>query len=135
MPTISFSDKDIKMGKVVDPAWYRVRIDDVGEKPSADGGSTNYPMDATVICNGDTGSQEFAGVPIRWNFNSKAIGLARGFIEIVADSVVEAGKNYELAGAKNAVLDVYVDNKIYEGRMLNNVPHKYRKPKPDVNPV
>lgn len=135
MPTIDFSQRDVKMGTLVNPAWYRMLIEDVGEKPSKDGGSTNYIIDATIMCDGDTGSQEFAGVPIRWNFNSKAKGLAKGFIEIIGEMSVETGKLYELNAAKGSILDVYVDNKPYEGRIINNVPHKYRKPKPDVNPV
>ena len=81
MPVISFSEKDLLRGKIVEPAWYRVRIDNIGEAPSKDGGSTNYPVEGVILKNADNGSEDFKGVPIEWNFNSKAIGFAVGFLQ------------------------------------------------------
>ena len=80
MPYISFTDRDLLRGRVVDPAWYRMRIDNIGEAPSKDGNSTNYPVEATIVCNADNGNTEFASVPIDWNFNSKAIEIGRAHV-------------------------------------------------------
>src|SRR3970282_2644818 len=109
MPVISFSKKDMLRGKVVTPAWYRLKIDNVGEAPSADKNSTNYPVEATVIRNADNGSDEFAGVPIDWNFNSKAIGFAKGYLESLGVPV-EAQKRYELATSVGLEIEAFVEN-------------------------
>src|SRR5262245_44204620 len=102
MPTaISFSDRDMLRGKIVTPAWYRLRIDTIGEAPAKidpnnpKPPSTNYPVEAVILFNGDNGSTEFAGVPIEWNFNSKAIGFAVGFLKAFGVDV-EANKRYDL---------------------------------------
>lgn len=124
-PIIGFTDRDIMRGKILPPAWYRVRIDSVGEAPSRDGGSTNYPVEGTVIKNADDGSTEFAGVPLDWNFNSKAIGFAAGFLAALGVGV-EAGKRYDLANAATQEIEVFVENGEYQGRIKNQVNHKYR---------
>lgn len=128
MPIIEFSEKDLLRGKEVPPDWYRVHIDSVGEAPSKDGGSTNYPVEGTIQFNATNGDKQFNGVPLSWNFNSKAISFARGFIESLGTSP-EASKRYELANAAGKEIDVFVDNDIYQGRVVNRVNHKYRAPR------
>jgi hypothetical protein len=128
MPLVEFSNKDLKMGETVEPAWYLVRIDSVGEEPakvSEKGPSTNYPVDATIIKNADTGDEKYKDVPIRWNFNSKAMGFATGFLRAFGVEV-EAGRRFDLAAASGQLLEVFVGNKEYNGRIINNVDHKYR---------
>lgn len=126
MPIVEFSKRDLKMGTVVEPAWYVMKIIQVGEAPSKDGGSTNYPVEGEIIKNADTGSEDFAEVPINWNFNSKAMGFARGFLEALGVSL-EASKRYDLAAAAGEIIEVYVENGQYNGRTVNRVEHKYRK--------
>lgn len=125
MPIVTISERDLLRGKVVTPAWYRMRIEEVGEKPSADGGSTNYPVAGTIIRNADNGDTEFAGVPVDWNFNSKAIGFTVGFLSSFGVTV-EANKRFDLKAAENREIDVYVENGEWQGRMVNRVNHKYR---------
>ena len=125
MPVIQFSDRDLLRGKVVEPAWYVVHIDGVGEAPSKDGGSTNYPVEGTIIRNADNGDEEFKGVPLDWNFNSKAIGFAVGFLQSFGVEV-KSGARFDLANAAGKDLEVYVENDTYQGRMVNRVNHKYR---------
>jgi len=134
MPTIEYGQRDILRGKTVDPAWYRMRIDDVGEALSKDGKSTNYPVEGTILFNGDTGSTTFQGVPIDWNFNSKAIGFSIGFLAAFGVTA-EAGKRFELANAIGKELDVFVENDTWQGRVVNRVNHKYRAPKQEVSAV
>jgi len=126
MPVISFTEKDLLRGKIVEPAWYRVRIDNVGEAPSKDGGSTNYPVEGVILCNADNGSEEFKGVPIEWNFNSKAIGFAVGFLQAFGVDV-KAGARFDLNAAANKEVDVFIENDTWQGRMKNQVNHKYRQ--------
>jgi hypothetical protein len=127
-PIVGFDDKDFLRGKIVTPAWYRMKIEEITEKPSADGGSTNYPVEGTIIRNADDNSEDFAGVPIIWNFNSKARGFMIGFFAALGVEL-KPGMRVELNGAVGKELDVFVENKIYEGRQLNAVNHKYRQPK------
>lgn len=128
MPIIEFGERDLLRGKVVEPAWYRMHIDNIGEAPAKDGGSTNYPVEGTIIKNADTGSEEFKGVPIDWNFNSKAISFARGFLESFGVEV-KSKTRFELASAVGKELDVFVENGEWQGRMVNRVNHRYRTPR------
>lgn len=128
MPIITFSDRDLLRGKVLPPAWYRVRIESVTEKPSKDGGSTNYPVEGTVLLNADNGDKTYEGVPLDWNFNSKAIGFAVGFLTSLGHPP-QAGQRFDLASSAGKELDVFVENDTYNGNLVNRVNHKYRAPK------
>lgn len=125
MPIIEFSEKDLLRGKPVEPAWYIIHIDSVGEAPSKDGGSTNYPVEGTIVKNADNGDETFKGVPIDWNFNSKAISFARGFLESFG-LTIEPKTRIDLAKAAGRMLEVYVENDTWQGRIVNRVNHKYR---------
>lgn len=133
MPIVQFSKRDLLQGKTVNPAWYRCRVETVGENPSKDQGSTNYPVDVTVLFDGDTGSTEFTDVPVTFNFNSKAIGMAVPFLTALGVNV-EPEKRIDLKAAESMTLDIYIGNKQYEGRILNDV-KAYRAPKPEVHAV
>lgn len=128
MPAIAFTEKEILRGTVVEPAWYRMRIENVGEAPAKTGDSTNYPVEGTILRNADTGSEDYAGVPVSWNFNSKAISFAIGFLKAF-DVEVKPGVRFDLASAETKELDVYVENDIWQGRKVNRVNHKYRAPR------
>ena len=122
---ISFTERELLRGKVVPPAWYRMRIESIGEAPSKDQGSTNYPVEGIIEFDAATGDKEHAGVPIAWNFNSKALGFAVGFFESLGQKV-EPGVRLDLKGAEGKSLDVFVENGEWQGRILNRVNHKYR---------
>jgi len=133
MPIVEFSQRDLLRGTVVDPAWYRVfieEIDDTGEE-SKDKKSTNYKAEGTILFDGDTGDGKFRGVPITWNFNSKAMGFSRGLFEAVGLEL-KAGERYRLEACAGREVDIYIGNKPYQGRILNDINHQYRTPKPDV---
>lgn len=127
MPAIEFGEKDFLRGKVVTPGWYRMRIESIGEAPSKDAQSTNYPVEGVILHNANDGSTDFAGVPIDWNFNSKAIGFAIGFLQSFGVEVAP-GKRFELNAAVGKEIDVMVENGDYQGRIVNRVNHKYRAP-------
>lgn len=137
MAIVQFSDRDLKRGEVVTPAWYRVRIESVGEAPAKDqskGPSTNYPVEGTILFNGDNGDTQFSQVPLDWNFNSKAIGFAVGFLQAF-NVDVKAGQRFDLKSAEGREVDVFVENDTYQNRQVNRVNHKYRVPKPEVTAV
>ena len=124
MTMIEIGDKDFLRSKLVEPAWYHLHIEDVTEAISKDGGSTNWLMEATIVKNADNGSTEFTGVPVTWNFNSKAPGFAIGFFQALGENV-EPGR-YDLESAKGKDIEAYIKNDTYQGRMLNRVEHQYR---------
>jgi hypothetical protein len=125
MPIVSFSDKDLMRGRVVEPGWYLMQIESVREAPSKDGGSTNYPVEGTIIRNADSGDETFKGMVIEWNFNSKAIGFAAGFLQAFGVDV-KAGARFDLAQAAGKQVVVHVENGEWQGRIVNRVNHKYR---------
>lgn len=130
MPLIDFSDDDILRSKVVTPGWYRVKIESA-EPPaiSKAGDSTNYVMKGRILYNADDGSKEFANVPTPyWNFNSKAKGFMVGYFNAFGLDV-KGGTRVELNDTIGKELDVFISNKEYEGRMVNNLDHKYRAPR------
>ncbi len=135
---VSFSDRDLLRGKIVTPAWYRVRIESIGEAPAkqAEGKtpSTNYPVEGTILFDGDTGNTEYANVPIDWNFNSKAMGFAAGFLQAFGVEI-KAGVRYDLKSAEGRELDVFIENDTWNNRPKNQVNHKYRAPKAEVTAV
>lgn len=137
MPVVSFSNRDLMRGIILTPGWYRVKIDSIGEAPakaSEKGPSTNYPVEATVLFDGDSGNTQFAGVPLDWNFNSKAIGFAVGFLQAFGVEV-KAGTRFDLKSAEGREIDVFVENDTYQGRLTNRVNHKYRKVREEVKAV
>lgn len=137
MPVISFSTRDLMRGKIITPGWYRVKVDSVGEAPAKDSGkgpSTNYPVECTILFNGDNGSIEFAGVPIDYNFNSKALGFAVGFLQALGVDV-KAGTRFDLKAAEGMEIDIFIENDTYQNRLVNRVTHKYRVVHPEVTAI
>ena len=127
-PIITFNDRDILRGKVVTPSWYRCKIENIGEALSKDKNSTNYPVEATVLFNADNGDTEFAGVPLDWNFNSKAIGFATGFLAAFGVEV-KPGVRFDLSNSIGKEIDIMVENGEFDNRIVNRVNHKYRVPR------
>lgn len=137
MPIIEFSDNDILRTKIVTPDWYRVRVNSVGTKPSTSQNpdtTTIWPIEGTILYNANTGSKEFAGVPTPagWNFNDnpRARGFMVGFFEALGVEV-KSGVRLELKNSEGKELDVFIENDIFEGRTINRINHKYRKPRND----
>jgi len=129
MPIIDFSEDDVNRGRIITPAWYRVRIDTVREAPSKAGDSTNWILDGRVMYNADNGDKTFANLPTPyWNFNSKAKGFMVGFFESLG-AEVKPGVRLELKNAEGKEIDVFIENDMYNGQLVNRINHKYRKPR------
>ncbi len=126
---VRFSAKDLLRGKVVEPAWYRCKIDSVGESPAKDSGkgpSTNYPIECTIIKNADNGDTQFANVPIDFNFNSKVMGFAIPFLTALGVDI-KADSPIDLQAAEGLEIEIFIENDTYNQRVINKVNHKYRK--------
>lgn len=128
-----FSKKDLVSGVAYEPAWYRVRIDDITPEPSKnlDSPSTNFWVSGTILFNADTGDRKYEDHPIRWNFNSKWMAPAKGFLVGLGTKEEDITENsrFDFKAAVGKELDVYIENGLWEGRVNNKVPHKYREPK------
>jgi hypothetical protein len=124
---IEFSESDILQSKVVTPAWYHVRIDDVTDKLSKQGDSTNSWLKGTVLYNADNGSKEFEGVPtpFLWFLNSKAPFTAVGLFAALGLEI-KAGTRADSSALKGKELDVYIENEVYNGLVQNKINGKYR---------
>jgi hypothetical protein len=82
-------------------------------------------VEGSIVRNADTGAEDFKGVPLDWNFNSKAIGFAVGFLAAFGVDV-KAGARFDLANAAGKQIEVFVENGEWQGRIVNRVNHKYR---------
>ena len=130
MPLIDFSEEDILRSKIVEPAWYRCKIETV-ELPaiSSKGDSTNYVLKGKILFNADSGDKTFAGVPCPyWGFNSKAksnmVGLFAAF-----GAEPKSGSRMELNDVEGKEIDVFIENDLYNGQTVNRIHHKYRAPR------
>jgi len=129
MALVQFTAKDLLRDKIVDPGMYLVHIDECSNgEASKDGRSVNYTVEATIIKNADNGSEEFAGVPLVWNFNSKAMGFMKGLFEAFGE-VVTVESRFDTNGIPGHKVEVQVLNDTYNNKMQNKVQHNYRKPR------
>lgn len=140
MPLVGFTKRELLRDKLVNPAWYLVLIETIGEWTlSKDKGSQNMIVEGTIIKNADDGTTEFKDVPIggmgAWNFNTKAMGFALGLVKAVAKQLginpeeIDDKTRIEFKHLEGKLVEVYVDNDQFEGRMKNKVTHKYREPR------
>lgn len=125
---IDFSHEDLQRGKLIQPAWYRVHIDEVTEALSKNGDSKNYIIKGTIVRNADApNDKKFDGFPTPyWNFNSKAKGFMTGFFAANGIDPQEA-QRYDLEVFIGKEVEVMIENELYEGRMINRINHKYRR--------
>lgn len=125
---VSFTDKQLLQGTIVEPGWYTCNIQSVGEKPTvtAKGPSTNYPIEVIILRNGDNGDLKFKDVPVTFNFNSGAMGFTIGLFKALGVDEIKANERYDLASVAGKNVDIYIENGLYNGRTVNRVEHKYR---------
>lgn len=122
---IEFSNEDILRGKLVEPAWYRMKIGPTKTSLSKDGGSTNYEVEMTILRNADNGSTEYADVPVSARFNSKAKGFMVGFFAALGIEV-GPGRPFNLGASEGKEIDTFIERNEYEGKLSNKINHKYR---------
>jgi hypothetical protein len=133
---IEFTQGDIDSSKIVTPAWYRCRIDDVTDKISNDGGSTNSWIKGTILYNSDNGSKEFEGTPtpFLWLINSKGAFSAVGLF-MAMGVTPQPGTRVTTDALKGKEVDVYITNELYKGVVQNKISGQYRAPREVVASV
>ena len=129
MPMIEFSDEDVKRGRILPPAWYLVKVTGCEEKLSKDGKSTNYNLSGVILKNMEQEDPDIAGTPTpRWSFNSKAPGFAIGLFKALGDDITKPGRR-DLEAMVGMEVQVFIENDEYEGKIQNQINHKYRPAK------
>lgn len=129
-PIIDFTEQDLLSTKLVSPAWYRVKIGTFAQGPSKAGDSVNYTFEnTTILRNADTGSEEFAGVPVRLLFSAKpaAKPFMIGFFAALQGKEIEKGQRFGIADAEGKEIEQFIGNKqLEDGRVVNDPTHRYR---------
>lgn len=127
---IEFTESDVNQSKIITPGWYRVRIDDVTDKISNDGASTNSWIKGTVLFNADNGSKEFEGVPTPylWLINSKGAFSAVGLYAALG-IVAGPGVRVNTEALKGKEVDANITNEVYKGVVQNKISGQYRTPR------
>jgi hypothetical protein len=126
---VEFDDKDIKRAVLVDPAYYRVRIEDIVTKASDDGKSTNIRLEGVIIKNADDNSEKFAGVPTPylWQFNTKAIGMMIPVLQAVDPTYApQTGVRVPIDNLKGAELEVFIGRGEWNNNLQNQMTNRYR---------
>lgn len=111
----TITPEDMLRDKVLDPGWYPAKVKEVSQEPAKTDGSTNTIVDLTVA------SGPNAGVPLRRYFSEKAPGFALNFIRSLGVALGPQGGTVDLSKAKGKVVEVYVKNETWEGRLRNSV--------------
>lgn len=122
---LEFTREDLLRGEIVEPGWYTIEIKSYEEGPTKDTLSFNRILNAVVVCNAGNGDVQFAGVPIKLNFNSKTPGFAVGYLAALGISA-EEGKRYDLEKTVGETVDAFIANRTWQDRLVNDVKHQYR---------
>ena len=111
---LNISDKDIKRSTII-PAgtWVRAKVTEYEQAAANTDGSALYKYEATI-----TGG-EYDGVPVNFNFSEKAPGFAIPFLKAMGADI-KAGA-YDMSKPKGMDVDLFIKNKLWEGRMRNEV--------------
>jgi len=130
---VEWTDEDLKRGQILDPGFYRLRVEGMTEKLAKSQKSTNVLMRFIVIKNADTGEdEECAGVPVTFNFNSLMGSNTKNFAAAIAENEGEipvSGGRFQL----NDVLvgrevEAFIGHRTQEnGQVQNDVTAMFRK--------
>lgn len=128
---LDFTQEDIDRGKVVKPDFYVVNITEIEMRMSKDGQSQNYFLKGQIEKSMTGGSEEFKGIPTpHWMFNSKAKGFIVSFLKDGFGIEVAPGKRIDFDALQGQKVGVFIGNKDFEGRFVNDLQHKYRQVMP-----
>lgn len=114
MPTITITPKDLLRSKILDPTWYRLKVEEALEEPTKKGDSTNYIIDFVVTkgpAQKDKDGTEFSpvGVPVRRYWNEKAPSFAVPFfIAFGVQFSLTESKTLRFEDTKGKEVDAYI---------------------------
>lgn len=129
---VKVTERDIKQSIIVEPAWYRVIIDEVEDKQAKNGQSINSWYKGRIIQNADTGDKKYEGVPTPylWLSNEAVAPLAM-FRAIGASEAEVAGAVLDTQVFAGKVMEVFIGNKLDDqGIMRNTITGQFRPARP-----
>lgn len=112
---IKVTKSDLIKGRTYDCDWYPVEVIDFDEKAAKTDGSTNYVYTFRIL------SGPFEGGELTRTFSEKVIGMMVPFVEACGGKFDEDGGSFDPAALKGRKLQVYNNNRMYEGKMRNDV--------------
>ena len=108
---------DFLKGKLVEPGWYLANVAEITEETSKKGDSQNWRVDFQILEDGS-----YKDVKVLKVFNEKAPGIAIPFFTAMnGGKDIDADKEYDFSVCKNRKLRIYIGNKLYENRQVNEV--------------
>lgn len=113
---------DMLRSKVLDPAWYKVKVTKVSQEEANTDSSMNTWIDFVVLSGPaqKDGSQP-VDVPLRRCFNEKAPGFIVPFLSACGTKVGENGGNFDIERSVGREMFVYVKNRLWENNLQNDV--------------
>lgn len=125
---VKVTERDIKQSIIVEPAWYRVIIDEVEDKQAKNGQSMNSWYKGRIIQNADTGDKKYEGVPTPylWLSNEQVVPLAM-FRAIGATEAESVGAVLDTQVFAGKVMEVFIGNQLDDkGIMRNSITGQFR---------
>lgn len=122
-PLVDFTTEDIDRSKVLDPAYYKIRIDECEGKLSKAGDSTNYIFKGKII-GGPDGKEMNLGLPY-WLINSKVKGPLVAVFAAVGITVTP-GQRFDTDDLKGKELYAFIGNEVYNGNDQNKMGNKFK---------
>ena len=121
---ITLTQEDILRGKLCSAGWHRVRTGKINTEVSKKGDSTNYWLAMTILAGPKTqDGASCSGVPLRKNFNEKAIGNIQGFLKACGATIDETQKSqtFNLVSCQDKEIEVFIETGLYNGKPFNEI--------------
>lgn len=120
---LTITREDLLKSKILEPGWYKVKINDVAVKEAKTDGSTVYNLEMTVI--GGPSQKDGVspvGIKVFRTYSEKAPGFAVKLFQALGAKIdPEKGAEVDFAGTVGRELGAYIKNDLYKGVMKNVV--------------
>src|SRR5579859_3588131 len=128
MALVEFTEKDILRNTIVEPDWYRVRIDAVHQSIAKSGTSQNIRLEGVIICNASNGEKKYEGVPTPylWMFNTAMIGQMIPLLSALGEEVKQ-GYRFDPDGLPGKEVEVFIGQGTFNNNIQNQMSNQYRK--------
>lgn len=128
MAKMRVTKEDLLKSKPIEPAWYPAEVTSYEQKPAGKDAKNPGSLNTTFkfkLLEGAVSptNKDMAGAIVYRLFNEAGMGFAAPFIAVVRDvlEVDPEGVEFDPDEAKGKKMLVYIQNRMYEGRMQNEV--------------
>lgn len=115
MPFIQVNLDEVPEQRLVDPGWYRVRVEKAEPRQNRDGNGQHIAWELRIV------EGEFEGQPLFFNtgLSDKGLPILKRFLK--AAGFQWDPKGFDTADVLGAELEVRVEHREYEGEPRNDV--------------